>query len=132
QRFAVADIDPADPVAFGEDVPARVTLTEPGGTGVLDGLSLTSPTTCPVAMHVDGSGETAVVLDDPSSCGSGDHVELWLVPLAGGDPQALEGTNDVAALPPYVDQRATPGVVYFLVDGIDSTHVYRQVVGEAS
>lgn len=130
QRFTVADVDPADPIAFGEDASARVTLTEPGGTGVLDGLSLTSPTTCPVAMQVDRDGETAVVLDDPSRCGSGDHAELWLVPLAGGDPQALEGTNDVAALPSYLDQRDSPNSVYFLVDGINSTHVYRQVIGD--
>ncbi len=129
QRFEVDEIDPDEPSAFGEDVAARVSLTEPGGTGVLDGLSPTSPTTCPVALQVDGDGETAVVLDDPSACGSGDHVELWLVPLAGGAPTALEATNPVAALAPYLDQATGDGVVYFLVDGIGSTHVYRHALG---
>lgn len=130
QRFEVDDVDPDDPSAFAEDVAARVTLTEPGGTGVLDGLSPTSPATCPVAMQVAADGATAVVLDDPSVCGSGDHVELWLVPLAGGAPRALEGTNPVAALPPYLDQATADGIVYFLVDGIGSTHVYRHALGE--
>ncbi len=130
QRFTVADIDPLDPTAFAEDTAARVTLTEPGGTGVLDGLSLTSPTTCPVALQVDRDGETAVLLDDPASCGSGDHPEVWLVPLDGGDPRSLEGTNPVAALPPYLRQEEGGGVVYFLVDGIGNTHVYRHAIGE--
>ncbi len=133
QRFTVAGIDPANPVAFAEDTTVRLTLTEPGGTGVLDGLSLTSPVTCPVALQVDRAGEHAVVLDDPSRCGSADHAELWLVPLEpGGVPLALQGTNDVAALPAYLDQRGTDQVVYFLVDGIGSTHVYRHVIGEGS
>src|SRR5690606_41450245 len=75
QRFLVADVDPADPTAFAEDAAARVTLTSPGDGGVLDGLSLTSPTTCPAALQVDREGAFAVVLDDPSRCGSGDHPE---------------------------------------------------------
>src|SRR5690606_9008028 len=35
-----------------------------------------------------------------------------------------------AALPSYLDQRDSPNSVYFLVDGINSTHVYRQVIGD--
>lgn len=132
QRFTVADVDPSDPAAFAEDTAARVTLTEPGGTGVLDGLSLTSPATCPVALQVDREGTTAVVLDVPATCGSSDHPELWLVPLDGEEPFALQGTNDVASLPAYLDQRPVDQVVYFLVDGINSTHVYRHVLGASS
>lgn len=131
QRFLVADVDPADPTAFAEDAAARVTLTSPGGGGVLDGLSLTSPTTCPAALQVDREGAFAVVLDDPSRCGSGDHPELWLVPLGGGTPQALQGTNEVAPLAAYLDQRPDDQVVYFLVEAIDQTHVYARRLAEA-
>ncbi len=124
QRFSTADVDPAGPSAFAEDAAARVTLTAPGGGGVLDGLSLTSPATCPTALQVDRAGTFAVVLDDPASCGGADHAELWLVPLDGSDPRTLEGTNPVAPLPAYLDQRGDDQAVYFLVDAISSTHVY--------
>ncbi len=139
QRFAVGDIDPQDPVAFAEDQAARVTLTEPGGGGVLDGLSLTSPLSCPSAVQVDREGSVAVVLDDPRACGSSEHPELWLVPLVaegdggGGGPRSLQGTNDIAPLPAYLDQRPNEQVLYFLVDGISATHVYTdELDGSAS
>lgn len=125
QRFTVDDIDPAAPGAFTEDVGARVVLSEPGGGGVLDGLSLTSPVTCPSAVQVDRGGSLAVVLDDPGACGSADHPELWLVPLSGAEqPRALQGTNDLAPLPAYLDQRPDDQRLYFLVDAISTTHVY--------
>lgn len=126
QRFEVADVDPTDPTAFAEDAPRRVTLTEPGGSGVLDGRSPTSPATCPTALQVDEDGTFAVVLDDPPRCGSGDHPELWLVPLRPGlgQPRSLLGTQDLAPLPPYLDQRSSDQVVYFLVGAIERTHVY--------
>ncbi len=126
QRFAVAEVDPADPAAFAEDVAARVTLTEPGGSGVLDGLSPTSPETCPTDLQVDSAGSFAVVLDDPPRCGGGGHPELWLVPLEPGmgAPRSLLGTQDLAPLAPYLDQRSLDQVVYFLVGAIDRTHVY--------
>src|SRR5690606_32564644 len=131
-RFRVAEVDPADPAAFAEDAGRRVTLTTPGGDGVLDGLSPTSPTTCPTALQVDRSGSWAVVLDDPARCGGDEHPEVWLVPLGpdGGEPIALQATNDVAPLAPYVDQRPVQQVAYFLVGGISTTSVYRYVLGQ--
>lgn len=125
QRFTVDEIDPLAPTGFAEDVAATVVLTEPGGGGVLDGLSLTSPFTCPRALQVDRGGTLAVVLDDPRACGGADHPELWLVPLDGEEPRALQGTNDLAPLPAYLDQRPDEQLLYFLVDAISSTHVYR-------
>ena len=131
-RFRVTEVDPADPAAFAEDAGRRVTLTTPGGDGVLDGLSPTSPTTCPTALQVDRSGSWAVVLDDPARCGGDEHPEVWLVPLGpdGGEPIALQATNDVAPLAPYVDQRPVQQVAYFLVGGISTTSVYRYVLGQ--
>src|SRR5690606_34350130 len=75
------------------------------------------------------SGTLAVVLDDPRACGAAEHPELWLVPLpAAGDPPAaprtLQGTNDLAPLPAYLDQRPDEQRLYFLVDAISTTHVY--------
>lgn len=126
QRFTVDGVDAQAPAGFAEDVGARVVLTEPGGGGVLDGLSLTSPLSCPAALQVDREGELAVVLDDPRACGASDHPELWLITLDGSaPPRALQGTNDLAALPAYLDQRPDDQVLYFLVDGISNTHVYR-------
>src|SRR5690606_11967408 len=105
QRFEVADVDAAAPAAFTEDAGARLLLTEPGGSGLLDGLSLTSPFTCPSAVQVNRSGTFAVVLDDPRRCGSGDHPELWALATDGSEVRALQGTNDVLGLPAYLDQR---------------------------
>jgi len=125
QRFEVADVDPAAPTAFAEDVPARIVLTEqPGGTGVLDGVSDSSPVTCPTALQVSRTGAFAVVLDDPAACGAADHPELWLIDTASGAAQVLEGTNDVLPLPPYADQSTPDERVYFLVAGIGTAHVY--------
>ena len=124
QRFTVADIDPVAPGAFAEDVPARLLLTEPSGTGLLDGLSLTSPFTCPSAVQVNREGTVAVVLDDPRRCGSGDHPELWALATDGSEVRALQGTNDVLGLPAYLDQRPDDELVYFLVDAINAAHVY--------
>jgi len=124
QRFSVADIDPTAPTAFAEDVPARLLLTEPGGTGLLDGLSLTSPFSCPSAVQVNRAGTVAVVLDDPRRCGASDHAELWLLATDGSEVRALQGTNDVLGLPAYLDQRPDEEQVYFLVDAINSAHVY--------
>lgn len=124
QRFTVDDIDPTAPAAFAEDVPARLLLTEPGGTGLLDGLSLTSPFTCPSAVQVNRAGTVAVVLDSPARCGSSDHAELWLLATDGSEVAALQGTNDVLGLPAYLDQRPDQELVYFLVDAINSAHVY--------
>ena len=56
QRFTVDGVDPQAPAGFAEDVSARVVLSEPGGSGVLDGLSLTSPFSCPTAVQVDREG----------------------------------------------------------------------------
>lgn len=137
QRFLVDDIDPQAPTGFTEDTAARVVLTEPGGGGVLDGLSLTSPSSCPSALQVDREGTMAVVLDDPTACGASEHPELWLVPLPPGPepadtPRALQGTNDLAPLPAYLDQRPTEQLLYFLVDGISATHVYRDELDGSS
>lgn len=132
QRFAVADIDPAAPSAFAEDASARLLLSEPGGTGLLDGLSLTSPFSCPSAVQVNRTGTMAVVLDDPSRCGSSDHPELWLLATDGSEVRLLQGTNDVLGLPAYLDQRPDTELVYFLVDAINSAHVYVAEVDGAS
>ena len=133
QRFAVDDIDPTAPGAFAEDVPARLLLTEPGGTGLLDGLSLTSPFSCPSEVQVDRAGTVAVVLDNPRRCGSSDHAELWLLATDGSAVVALQGTNDVLGLPAYLDQRPDEELIYFLVDAINSAHVYvAEVAGTSS
>ncbi len=126
QRFLVAEVDTADPAAFAEDLDRRVTLTAPGGGGALDGLSPTAPSTCPTALQVDRTGSWAVVLDDPARCGGGEHPELWLVPLAPdlGPPRSVLGTQDLAPLAPYLDQRPLDQAVYFLVGGIDTTNVF--------
>src|SRR5690606_6401767 len=132
QRFEVADVDPAAPTAFAEDAAALVTLTDPGGTGVLDGVSDSSPATCPTALQVSRSGAHAVILDDPEACGLTDHPELWLVDTASGDAMTLEGTNDVLPLPPYANQSPSNERVYFLVAGIGSAHVYQDAFDGAS
>lgn len=126
QRFAVHEIDPASPSAFAEDVPARITLTLPGGGGVLDGLSLTSPATCPTAVQVSRDGSLAAVLDDPSVCGLSDHSELWLIDTTGsaGSPRALEDNNQLVAAGIYLDQRPDEERLYFLIEAISNTHVY--------
>lgn len=129
QRFDVSDIDPTAPTAFAEDVSARLLLTEPGGTGALDGLSLTSPFSCPSAVQVNRAGTVAVVLDDPRRCGSSDHPELWLLATDGSEVRALQGTNDVLGLPAYLDQRPDEEQAYFLVDAINAAHVYVAEVG---
>jgi hypothetical protein len=132
QRFDVADIDPTAPGAFAEDVPARLLLTGAGGTGLLDGLSLTSPFSCPSAVQVNRAGTVAVVLDDPRRCGSSDHAELWLLRTDGSEVRALQGTNDVLGVPAYLDQRPDDESVYFLVDAINAAHVYLAEVGGTS
>lgn len=132
QRFFVVDVDPNAPSAFAEDAAARVTLTEPSGTGVLDGVSGSSPATCPTALQVDRSGAHAVVLDDPAACGLTDHPEMWLVDTATGDAVTLEGTNDVLPLPPYANQAPSNERVYFLVAGIGSAQVYQDAFDGAS
>ena len=133
QRFEVADVDAAAPATFAEDAGARLLLTEPGGSGLLDGLSLTSPFTCPSAVQVNRSGTFAVVLDDPPRCGSGDHAELWLLATDGSSATALQGTNDVLGLPAYLDQRPDEELVYFLVDAINAAHVFvAEVAGSGS
>lgn len=125
QRFEVHDIDPLSPTAFSEDVPARITLTLPGGGGVLDGLSLTSPATCPTAVQVSRDGRLAAVLDDPSVCGLSDHSELWLIDTTGTEPpRALEDNNQLVAAGVYLDQRPDDERLYFLIDAISNTHVY--------
>jgi hypothetical protein len=129
QRFDVSDIDPTAPTAFAEDVSARLLLTEPGGTGALDGLSLTSPFSCPSGVQVNRAGTVAVVLDDPRRCGSSDHPELWLLATDGSEVRALQGTNDVLGLPAYLDQRPDEEQAYFLVDAINAAHVYVAEVG---
>lgn len=130
-RFRVSEVDPAEPTAFLEDAARRVTLTTPAGGGVLDGLSPTAPATCPTALQVDRSGTWAVVLDDPQVCGATGHAEVWLVPLeeGTGGPSALLGTQDLAPLAPYVDQRPLEERVYFFVSAIDRTHVYAATLG---
>lgn len=133
QRFSVADIDPSAPGAFAEDVPARLLLTEPGGTGLLDGESITSPFSCPSAVQVNRAGTVAAVLDDPRRCGSSDHAELWLLATDGSEVVALQGTNDVLGLPAYLDQRPEDEKLYFLVDAINAAHVYvAEVSGSGS
>ena len=132
QRFEVADVDPAAPTAFAEDAAALVTLTDPGGTGVLDGVSDSSPATCPTALQVSRSGSHAVILDDPEACGLTDHPELWLVDTGSGDAMTLEGTNDVLPLPPYANQNPSNERVVFLVAGIGSAHVYQDAFDGAS
>lgn len=129
QRFTVDDIDPAAPSAFAEDAGARLLLTEPGGAGLLDGLSLTSPFTCPSALQVNRAGTVAIVLDDPRRCGSSDHAELWYLTTDGATVVALQGTNDVLGVGAYLDQRPDYELAYFLVDAISAAHVYRADVG---
>lgn len=124
QRFEVADVDADAPTAFVEDAGARLLLTEPGGSGVLDGLSLTSPFSCPSALQVNRAGTMAVVLDDPRRCGSSDHAELWLLATDGSTATALQGTNDVLGVSAYLDQRLDEELVYFLVDAINAAHVF--------
>lgn len=124
QRFEVHDIDPAAPTAFAEDAPARVTLTLPGGGGVLDGLSLTSPATCPTALQVTRDGGLAAVLDDPAACGLPDHPELWLIDTATLDARVLQGTNDLLPVGVYLDQRPEDERLYFMIDAINTVHVY--------
>lgn len=124
QRFGVHAIDPAAPASFAEDVAARLTLTEPGGGGVLDGLSLSSPATCPTALQVTRDGGLAAVLDDPSACGLSDHPELWLIDTAAGTARVLQGTNDLLPVGIYLDQRPEAQRLYFLIDAITNVHVY--------
>lgn len=125
QRFAVHEIDPEATAAFAEDVGARLALTLPGGGGVLDGLSLTSPATCPTALQVSRDGSIAAVLDEPAACGLSDHSELWLIDTSGSEPpRALEDNNQLVAAGVYLDQRPDEQRLYFLIEAISNTHVY--------
>lgn len=124
QRFAVHEVDPAAPGGFAEDVSARIALTLPGGGGLLDGLSLTSPATCPTALQVTRDGAWAAVLDDPSACGQSDHGELWLIDTAQGTATSLAATSELVPAGIYLDQRPDEERLYFLIDAITNTHVY--------
>lgn len=124
QRFATEDIDPQAPGGFAEDVGARIALTLPGGGGLLDGLSLTSPETCPTALQVTRDGALAAVLDDPQACGLTGHPELWLVDTDAVTARSLAATDELLAAGIYLDQRPEDQRLYFLVDAITNTHVY--------
>lgn len=130
QSFDVAQIDPSAPSAFAEQEGKRRTLTEPGGSGDLDGAG--SPnlagTVCPTALQVSRDGSYAVILDDPAACGfpSSSIPVIWLHNTATGAAQELRPGSEVLGVRPYSDQRRRfdNEHAYFLVGAIGAAQVY--------
>lgn len=128
QRFAVSDIDPADPSGFSELPGSRITLTTPSGEGVLDAGDDpdAAGSICPSVVRSSRSGGHVVVLDDPTACGFAgtDFPVMWLVNTADGSATALQGTNEVLGMAPHTDQRDRNERAYFLVGGTTSVQVF--------
>lgn len=126
-RFAVADIDVTDPVAFAE-LGTALTLVEPGGGGVLPVDETTNTVICPSAVQSSRDGAWLLVLDVPADCvpSSSEFPVVWLVDTVAGTATSLQlDTPDpVVAAGPYTDQRQDDERGYFLVAGTTSTQVY--------
>lgn len=126
QRFQVADIDPAAPAAFRATGGSLVTLTEPGGGGLLAPGLTTNLSVCPTAVQSSRDGSWLLVLDVPTVCAanSNDSPVIWLVDPAAPSAKPLQVTNDVLGVAPYTDQAQLEERGYFLVAGTSSAQVY--------
>ncbi len=128
QSFDVARIDPAAPSDFAEQTAKRRTLTEPGGSGDLDGAGSpnVSGHVCPTHLQVSRDGSYAMILDDPATCGfpGSDLPVIWLLNTVSGAAQVLQASNDVLNVRPYSDQRFDNERAYFLVGAIGAAQVW--------
>ncbi len=126
QSFDVAQIDPAAPSAFREQTSR--TLTAPDGSGDLDdaGSPNAAGHLCPTALQVSRTGNYAILLDNPASCGfpTSDVPVIWLLHTGTGAAQVLQATNDVLSVQPYSDQRFDNERAFFLVGAIQAAQVY--------